>query len=76
MCFMTYVNLRRWHSGRLDVRIPGATDQVVKQVVAALLLNARQLVGVLRVLGDDRYKRMPRITVGVARLRNLTAQWP
>ena len=29
----------------------------------------------LRVLGDDHCKRMFRITVGVARLRALTAQW-
>ena len=29
-----------------------------------------------RVLGDVHYKQMPRVTVGVARLRTLTAQWP
>ena len=33
----------------------------------APLPNARQLVWVSRVLGDDHYKRMPRVTVGVAR---------
>ena len=30
----------------------------------------------LRVLGDDHYKRMPHVTVRVARLRILTDQWP
>ena len=29
-----------------------------------------------RVFGDDHYKRMPRVTVGVARLRTLAARWP
>ena len=38
-----------------------------KQVVTAPLLNARQQVRVLRVLGDDHNKRMSRVTVGVAR---------
>ena len=32
-------------------------------------------MGVSRVLGDEQYKRMPRVT-GVARERTLTAQWP
>ena len=39
----------------------------LKQVVTAPLLNARQYVCVSRVLGDDYYKRMPRVTVGLVR---------
>ena len=31
---------------------------------------------VLRVLGDDHYKRMPSVTISGARKRTLTAQWP
>ena len=38
--------------------------QVVKQVVTSPLPNARQIV--LQVLGDDHYKWMPGVTVGVA----------
>ena len=38
-----------------------------KQVVTCPLLNARQQVWVSHVLGDDHYKRKPRVTVGVAR---------
>ena len=30
----------------------------------------------LRVLRDNHYKRMPRVTVGVAQYGNLTAEWP
>ena len=40
---------------------------VVKQVGTAPLPNARQQMRVSRVLADDHYKRMPRVTVGVAR---------
>ena len=47
----------------------------LKQAVTVPLPNARHEVWVSRVLGDDRYKRMPRVTVGVARERTLTAQW-
>ena len=36
-------------------------------VETAALRKARQEVYVSRVLGDDHYKRMPRVTVGVAR---------
>ena len=39
--------------------------------MTSLLLNARQLVYVSRVLGDDHHKRMPCVTVGVTRLRAL-----
>ena len=46
----------------------------LKQVVNAPLPNARQQVS--RVFGDNHYKRMPCVTVGVARSRTLTAQWP
>ena len=38
-----------------------------KQVVTGPLPNARQQVRLSRVLGDDHYKRMTRVTVGVAR---------
>ena len=38
----------------------------LKQVVTAPLSNARHLVCVSWVLGDDHYKRSPRLTVGVA----------
>ena len=47
-----------------------------KLVVTALLPNARQQEWVSRVLGDDHYKGLARITVGVACKRALTAQWP
>ena len=40
------------------------------------MLNARQQVWVSRVLWDDHYKRMPLVTVGVARWRTFTDQWP
>ena len=39
----------------------------LKQVVIVTLPIARQPSVVSRVLGDDHYKRMPRVTVGVAR---------
>ena len=55
-------------SGRLDVRIPVATDRSdKKQVVTAPLLNALQQLRVSRVLGDGHYKRMSCVAVGVAR---------
>ena len=46
----------------------------LKQVVTAPLLSARQEVRASRVLGDDHYKRMTRVTVGVARLRTFIDQ--
>ena len=36
-----------------------------KQVVTATLLNVQQQVWASRVLGDDHFKRMARVTVGV-----------
>ena len=52
----------------IGVRSPVATDlSRKKQVVTASLPNARQKVRVSRVLGDEHYKRMPRVKVGVAR---------
>ena len=39
----------------------------LKQAVTAPLLNAQQQVCLPRVLGDDHYIRMSRVTVGVAR---------
>ena len=53
----------RLDSGGLGVRIPAVTDQVV----TSPLLYARQWVRVSQVLGDDHYKWMPRVTVGVTR---------
>ena len=46
---------------------PQAKDLVLKRVVTAPLPIARQLVLMSRVLGDDHYKRMPRVIVGVTR---------
>ena len=40
---------------------------VVKQVVTAPLLNAWQYLLVSRVFGDDHHKRIPRVSVRVAR---------
>ena len=51
-------------------------SQLKKQVVISPLLKARQKVWVSWVLGDDHYKRIPLVTVGVTRKRTLTAQWP
>ena len=50
--------------------------QVEKTVETTPLSNARQLAKMSRVLVDDLNKRMPCVTVGVTRLRTLTAQWP
>ena len=44
--------------------------------VTAPLPNARNWVVVSRVLGDDHYERMLRVTVVVARYGTLTAHWP
>ena len=41
-------------------------NPLLKQVVTAPLPNARQQVRVSRVLGDDHYKGLVHITVGVA----------
>ena len=49
---------------------------VIKQVVTAQPLNARQQVWVPRVLEDDHKKRMTRLLVSVERVKPLTAQWP
>ena len=43
---------------------------LLKQVVTTPLSNARQQVLVSRFLGDDHYKELTRVTVGVERLRN------
>ena len=48
----------------------------LKQVLTAPLFKARQQVWVSRVLGDDHYKWMSRVTVGVTRWRIINAQWP
>ena len=76
---------RRWRSGlyrspckrKVKCSNPSSNrPNSIKQVVIAPLTNSRHYVRVSRVLGDDHYKRMPRVTVGVARWRTLTAQWP
>ena len=46
---------------------------VVKTGMTVPLPNARQQVWVSRVLGDDHYKLVSHVTVGVARLRTRTA---
>ena len=43
--------------------------------MTAPLPTARQQAWVSRVLGDDHYKRMSHVTVGVTRSRTLAAQW-
>ena len=71
----------RWRSGSAfasqagdQCSIPGRDrPKCIKQVVIAPLPNARQQVWVSRVLGDDHYKGLARVKVGIARL---TAQWP
>ena len=59
----------------IGVRSPVATDLInsLKQVVSAPLPNARQQVRVSPFLGDDHYKWLTRVAVGVARRR--IAQW-
>ena len=63
--------------GRLGVRIP-STDRLnsSEHIVTGPLPNAQPLVCVSLVLGDEHYKRMSRVTVGVARKRTLTVEWP
>ena len=64
-----------WFSGRAFAShdgdqgsIPGRDrPKSLEKVVTAPLPSARQQVRVLRVLGDDHYKQMPCVTVGVAR---------
>ena len=55
-------------SGRLGVLIPAATDLSRKtfKCSASLLSNTRQEVVASRVLGDDHYKLMSCVSVGVA----------
>ena len=48
----------------------------LKQSMTAPMLNARQQMLVLRVLGVDHYKPVFRVTIGVTRSRTLTAHWP
>ena len=47
----------------------------LKQVVTAKRSETCVCVKGLRII-DDRYKRMPRVTVCVARYRTLTTLWP
>ena len=64
---------REWRSGLERSNPSGCSNhsrdkpKSLKQVVTAPLSNAGHWVLVSRVLGDDHYKRMPRVTVGVAR---------
>ena len=62
-------------SGRLGVLIPAAKNISRKtHVVSAALPHARQ--SVCHGSSDANFKWMTRVTVGVARSRTLTAQWP
>ena len=72
----TEVQLRRWLSWlerslrKRKVRCSNSCRErlnSLKHVVTAPLPNTRLYVWVSRVVGDDHYKRMPRVTVGVAR---------
>ena len=82
----TWLKIHRWQLrvssrtfGQIStkLRVPVlARPKSKKQVVTAPLLNAQQYLRVSRVLKDDHYERMSCVTVGVARLRTLTAQWP
>ena len=51
----------RFACGRLVVRIPAATDKVK---TGNNSLTAKRSP---RIIGEDHYKRMPRVTIGVAR---------
>ena len=74
----------QWLSGRAfgshakdQDSIPGRDrSKLLKQVVTAQLPNAQQQMWVSRVLGDDHYTGLGRVTVNVARLRTLTSQYP
>lgn len=46
----------------------------LKQGITAPLLNAQQPVWVSQVLRDDHNKRIPSVTIGLARLRTLNDQ--
>ena len=55
-------------SGRLGVRIPAATDLIVKTGSNRSTAKRSAIdASAIWVLGDDYYKRMPRVTEGVAR---------
>ena len=56
-------------SGRLGIRTRTATDLrlVVKTKSDSSTVKRSAIDVGSRVLGDDHYKRMPRVTVGVAR---------
>ena len=54
----------RWHRMRKVWEFESQLRQTL--VETAALPKARQEVYLSRVLGDDHYKRMPRVTEGVA----------
>ena len=58
----------------LGVRISAATDQGVNTGSDSSIDKRSAIHTVSHVLEDDHYKRMARVTVGVARQRTLTAQ--
>ena len=80
--FFLFADLR-WPRGRclprvqeFGVRSPVATYLSHKRGSDSSTAKRSALVRVSLVLGEDHYKRMPHVTVGVARLRTLSAQWP
>ena len=68
-----YSVLLAWERSELDLRLKHT--YALNQVVIVPLPSARQQVWVSWVLRYDYYKRISRVTVGVAHLRTLTARW-
>ena len=62
------------HKRNLGVRISAATDQGVNTGSDSSIDKRSAIHTVSQVLGDDHYKQMARVRVGVARQRTLTAQ--
>ena len=69
----TKIKPPQWLKGRAFASFAGNRGSIpgrdrpksLKQVVTAALPNARQEMRLSRVLGDEHYKRMPRVTVGL-----------
>ena len=62
---------------KVECSIPGRErSKSLKQVVTAPLLNGLLKVRVSLVIGDDKYIRLAHVTIGGARQRTVTAQWP
>ena len=64
-----WLSVDRWPRMReIRVRSPlGDRPKSFKQIIKATLPKARQHVWMSRVLGDDHYKRMPRVRRGTQR---------